>query len=308
MFAPLSQVPSSHRGQTLVASVVNTCECRSTSVETSPVAKSAMPLIGAVSTLTRQTATPPAITGSGGPKVVPLSEPVPVGPFAVHVVVPAASQPLRQSFNCNFAGKGKLCSAPVQPRSRSVPWSSRVKTTSSGPPPMFFGQAASGRAPLQPSGRQPQSPRGVGHVVVVKPQPLFFLLFLQTNMNLSLSERPDPALAVTWIVSLCPSLTARAASAPHTCTPLSTLGGTRAALSTVMPVSAGTAHFFVGSSTHTEVWNVQLPTHDLWTTLFLLFVAETSVSHTSSPTQQSRVLSICLASSGARPPGSTRAE
>src|SRR5438874_6993473 len=173
MFFPLSHVPVSQRGQTWVALVMKTCECRSTSPVISPVAGLAVPVAGAVNTLITQTATPPAMSGSGGPKVSVLSEPAPVAPFAVHGVVPAASQPLRQSFSCDFAGTGKLCDTPVQPLSRSVPWSSVVKITSSGPPAAFGGQAASGtELALQPGGW-----------VVVVVQCFFPGIFLQTKVN-----------------------------------------------------------------------------------------------------------------------------
>src|SRR2546425_9318978 len=153
MLLPLSHVPVSQRGQTWVALVMKTCECRSTSPFISPVTRLAVPVAGAVNTLITQTATPPAMSGSGGPKGSVLSEPTPVGPFAVHGVVPAASQPLRQNLSCDCAGTGKLCDTPVQPLSRSVPWSSVVKIASSGPPAAFGGQAASGTAPaVQPGG------------------------------------------------------------------------------------------------------------------------------------------------------------
>src|SRR5437016_9096243 len=187
---PLSHVPVSQRGQTLVASVTKTCECRSTSPVISPVAGLAVPVAGAVNTLITQTATPPAMSGSGGPKVSVLSEPAPVAPFAVHGVVPAASQPLRQNLSCDFAGTGKLCDTPVQPLSRSVPWSSVVKIASSGPPAAFGGQAASGTLVAEQPSVPPPPP----------PHPLFFLFFLQTKMNLSVSGPPEAALAVTLIV------------------------------------------------------------------------------------------------------------
>src|SRR5947207_6436148 len=258
ILGPLSQVPVSQRGQTLVWSVMNTCECRSTSPLISPVATLAVPVAGAVNTLTTQTGTPAATSGSGGPKVSVLIEPAPVGPFAVHGVVPAASHPLRQSLSFEFAGTGKLCDVPVQPLSRSVPWSSVVKIASSGPPAAFGGQAASGTALAT------QAPVGGGI-----PHFLFFGFFLQTKMNLSVSGPPEAALAVTLIVSFCPEVAVRAAESPHACAPLRSLGGTSAGLSTVMPVSAGTVvHFFVASSTHTWVSNVQLPLHASWMILF----------------------------------------
>src|SRR3989449_485479 len=200
MFFPLSHVPVSQRGQTWVALVMKTCECRSTSPFISPVTMLAVPVAGAVNRLITQTATPPAMSGSGGPKVSVLSEPTPVGPFAVQGVVPAASQPLRQNLSCDFAGTGKLCDTPVQPLSRSVPWSSVVKIASSGPPAAFGGQAASGtELAVQPGG-------GGG-----VPHPLFFLFFLQRKMNLSTSGPPEAALAVTLIVSFCPEVAVRAA-------------------------------------------------------------------------------------------------
>src|SRR5438128_558578 len=122
----------------------------------------------------------PEVIGSAMVKVAVLSEPTPVGPFAVQGVVPAASQPLRQNLSCDFAGTGKLCDTPVQPLSRSVPWSSVVKIASSGPPAAFGGQAASGTAVAV----QPMSGGGGQDTVL-------FLLFLQTRMNLSMSGPPD---------------------------------------------------------------------------------------------------------------------
>src|SRR5437879_2295208 len=66
MFLPLSHVPVSQRGQTWVALVMKTCECRLTLPFISPVARLAVPVTGAVNTLITQTATPPAMSGSGG--------------------------------------------------------------------------------------------------------------------------------------------------------------------------------------------------------------------------------------------------
>src|SRR5438094_3401169 len=189
MFFPLSHVPVSQRGQTWVALVMKTCECRSTSPFISPVTMLAVPVAGAVNRLITQTATPPAMSGSGGPKVSVLSEPTPVGPFAVQGVVTAASPPLRQNLSGDFAGTGKLCDTPVQPLSRSVPWSSVVKIASSGPPAAFGGQAASGTAPAV------QLPTPVVVVVVPLHAALLLGFFLQTKMNRSASGPPDAALA-----------------------------------------------------------------------------------------------------------------
>src|SRR5207249_279452 len=245
ILGPLSQVPVSQRGQTLVWSVMNTCECRSTSPAISPVAGLAVPVAAAVNTLTTQTGTPAATSGSGGPKVLVLIEPAPVGPFAVHGVVPAASHPLRQSFSFEFAGTGKLCDVPVQPLSRSVHWSSVVKIASSGPPAVFGGQTASGTAL---AGQLPDPPALQTSVVPVGILHSGRLLgfFLQTKVNRSVSGPPDAELAVTLTVRCEPALTIRVPEVPQACAPLRSVGGTRAELSTVIPVSAGTVvHFLV---------------------------------------------------------------
>src|SRR5437016_1228747 len=87
------------------------------------------------------TGTDCAISGSGGPKVAPLSEPAPVSPLASHTGLVLASHPVRQSFTLERGGVGKLCEMPVHPLSRSLPASAVERSISSGPPWGFFPQA-----------------------------------------------------------------------------------------------------------------------------------------------------------------------
>src|SRR5438552_18785888 len=65
-FGPLSHVRpgGSQRGQTLVWSEMNTCECRSTSPVSSPVVGLPVPVTAAVNTLTTLTGTPAGTRGS----------------------------------------------------------------------------------------------------------------------------------------------------------------------------------------------------------------------------------------------------
>src|SRR5437867_6098380 len=90
--------------------------------------------------LRTQTGTCAARSGSGGPKVTPLSDPVPIGPVAVQFGFVLSSHPLMHMKSCEPGVTGKLCDVPVQPLSRSVHLSATVRTTSSGPPWAFFGQ------------------------------------------------------------------------------------------------------------------------------------------------------------------------
>src|SRR5262245_3807797 len=136
---PLSHVPFRHCGQTRVASVAKTSEKSGMSPFISPVWRLPMPVASPLKRLMTQTGTPPAISGSGGPKNCPFTEPCPVGPFAVHIGFDVLSHPWRQNVVVASLMTGKLCDVPVQPLSRSVPWPRIVNTSWSGPPAVFFG-------------------------------------------------------------------------------------------------------------------------------------------------------------------------
>src|SRR4030095_13307759 len=64
---------------------------------------------------------PAASSGSGAPKVGPLSVPSPVSPLPSHSVSEVPSQLLRQYLSVEPWITGKLCEVPVQPLSRSLP-------------------------------------------------------------------------------------------------------------------------------------------------------------------------------------------
>src|SRR5437867_5561003 len=90
--------------------------------------------------LRTQTGTCAARSGSGGPKVTPLSDPAPIGPVPWQFGFVLVSHPLMQRKSCEPGVTTKLCDVPVQPLSRSVHLSATVRTASSGPPWGFFGQ------------------------------------------------------------------------------------------------------------------------------------------------------------------------
>src|SRR5713101_7770675 len=143
MFVPASQVaveptaPLPQRGQTWLALVENTIEERriGVAVESSvPFRMSNVPrTVSAANWFITHTGVFAAKSGSGGPKVAPLSKPAPVGPQAVQTEFVVLSHRDRNILRPAPAITGKLCEWPGVPVSRSVPWSSVVKVTSVGP-------------------------------------------------------------------------------------------------------------------------------------------------------------------------------
>src|SRR5262249_10108911 len=101
-----------HRGHTPFGTVRYTFESRKTPRALpdpiAPVSMFTLPVTGPLYRLTRQTGTPDAMRGMGGPKVGPLTEPSPVGPSPAHEGFTWASQPVRQIVNVVFPGKGKF--------------------------------------------------------------------------------------------------------------------------------------------------------------------------------------------------------
>src|SRR5437870_5047450 len=134
---------------------------------------------GAWKRLMTQTGTCAARSGSGGPKVAPLSDRAPIGPVAVQFGFVLVSHPLMQRKSFEFGVTGKLCEIPLQPLSRSVHLSATVRTASSGPPWGFFGQP--------------------GIVVVVVPHPVLAGFGRQRRTSLSTSFLGLALLAVAMI-------------------------------------------------------------------------------------------------------------
>ena len=99
------------------------------------------------------------MSGSGGPKVTPLSEPAPVGAVPLQTgFVLSAVHSVRQSFRRASLMTGKLCELPVHPLSRSVPVPRVFSTSSFGPPAGFAGQSVDGtdaQAPPPGGGQLP---------------------------------------------------------------------------------------------------------------------------------------------------------
>src|SRR5688572_23611412 len=81
---------------------------------------------------TTQTATPPATSGSGGPRVGLLNVPGPVMPLMSQSGSLALSQFVRHASTCTSSITGKLNDVPVQPLSRSLPPGSIVVSTRFG--------------------------------------------------------------------------------------------------------------------------------------------------------------------------------
>jgi len=145
-FGPAEQVPRApycgvppveQRGQTLVWSEMrwtseNRLTCIGVASDTSPVWMLIFPVTGVDwKRLMTHTATPCAMSGSGGPNVAPLIDCAPTGPIMSQTgwpgaVVPA-SHPVRQTFSGERGSTGKLCETPVHPLSRSVPLSPTVR-------------------------------------------------------------------------------------------------------------------------------------------------------------------------------------
>ncbi len=93
---------------------------------------------------TTHTGTPLASSGSGGPKVPPFSEFLPVEPSPVQFGLVVASQPERQKFRLVLLGTRKLCELPVTPLSRSLPLEATRNVSWRGPPSARLAQLASG--------------------------------------------------------------------------------------------------------------------------------------------------------------------
>src|SRR5213076_3217360 len=90
------------------------------------------------------TATPCAMSGSGGPNVAPLIELAPTAPMRSQTGFVLASHPERQTLSVARGSTGKLCEMPVHPLSRSVPVSAVERSASSGPPWGFAPHACGG--------------------------------------------------------------------------------------------------------------------------------------------------------------------
>src|SRR5437870_7851886 len=167
MLGPLSHFAFLQRGQTSPTEVRKTSEKSFTWRSIVPVWMLPVAVGGVWKRLRTQTGTCAARSGSGGPKVTPLSDPAPIGPVAVQFGFVLVSHPLTQRKSCEPGVTGKLCEIPVQPLSRSVHLSATVRIASSGPPWGFFGQP--------------------GSVVVVVPQPVLAGFGRQRRISLSTS-------------------------------------------------------------------------------------------------------------------------
>src|SRR5438876_8217278 len=167
------------------------------------------------------TATPCAMSGSGGPNVAPLIDPAPTAPMMSQTGFVLASHPERQTFSDARGSTGKLCEMPVHPLSRSVPVSAVERSASSGPPWGFM----------------------QGIVVVVVP-PGGGGLHLSTSLSVSTFGLPL-LFATTWMIFfpgwfffLPLSGTVMLAFAPHVA-PLRSAGGVMTGGLTLIFVSGG---------------------------------------------------------------------
>src|SRR2546428_246736 len=94
------------------------------------------------------TATPCAMSGSGGPNVAPLIDPAPTAPMTSQTGFVLASHPERQTFSVARGSTGKLCEMPVHPLSRSVPVSAGGKPDTS----VWLTQSATEKLQEPPTG------------------------------------------------------------------------------------------------------------------------------------------------------------
>src|SRR5438876_6456746 len=182
------------------------------------------------------TATPCAMSGSGGPNVAPLIELAPTAPMRSQTGFVLASHPERQTLSVARGSTGKLCEMPVHPLSRSVPVSAVERSASSGPPWGFAGHDC--------------------NVVVVVPT-----MHLRTSLSVSTFGLPL-LFATTWMIFfpgwfffLPLSGTVMLAFAPHVA-PVRSAGGGRMPVGlTLIVVSGG-----MGVQPETSVWLTQSAT------------------------------------------------
>ena len=150
------------RGQSWLDELRKTSVSRSIVTLTAPLWRSAAPrvIFWLPKRLTRQTGTPAAKSGSGGPNVRPFTWSV-AASSSVHPGVVLASQPVRHIRICVPNTTGKLCDAPVQPLSRSVPSRAIASMSSRGPPLGLAGHCAAPTFGIQRSVRRSGSFRGL---------------------------------------------------------------------------------------------------------------------------------------------------
>src|SRR5207247_4996112 len=132
VFGPLSHLLLLQRGHTCVEVVRWTFEVRLIWKFASPVIGSTvpMPLGEPFHSLTTQTGTLAARSGSGAPNVSPLGVPGPTDACRSQGGVPSGPQLRRHALSVELATTGKLCEMPVQPMSRSVPLLATTRSSS----------------------------------------------------------------------------------------------------------------------------------------------------------------------------------